>query len=318
MAGSNALACPAPAGAFMGAPTGYRPCPTATRVGGFRVVMQPELPAPAGGTSEGFSKLEGSVAAFVDTSSVPVATMQAGVCRLITSCLPFCEDNCGAEQKSCGSNGRCFSPPTFVDMGAVDVSGLEDAVMVTQSKANLYQNAGTLPHPAAKPGADVKLQIAGGAQGSLSLSGKGVELLAFESVGIEVARDKALTLKWKAPVAPDLARMHVTLNVNTHGSGSLAYIECDAPDTGSLEIAANLIAGLSARGLSGFPSVTFARRTVDSTEIAQGCVELEIASVATLAVTVAGVTSCNEDSQCSTDQRCEQPGLPGGLTCVDK
>ena len=57
---------------------------------------------------------------------------------------------------------------------------------------------------------------------------------------------------------------------------SPAEIVCVTEDTGTLEIAADLIDLLLDSGTSGEPAGTVTRRTVDSDMIDRGCVELRV------------------------------------------
>ena len=106
-----------------------------------------------------------------------------------------------------------------------------------------------------------------------------------------------------APEAAGPGRMHVSLNINNHGRNN-AWIECSFADDGAAEIPAALIGALLAEGQSGFPTITFSRRTVTSTELDWGCVQLAVSSSVSLGVTVAGLTSCNDDSMCPSPQTC--------------
>ena len=72
------------------------------------------------------------------------------------------------------------------------------------------------------------------------------------------------------------------------------------------DLAEALVAGdaLLREGQSGFPTVSFSRRTVTSTQLDWGCVQLSVASSVAVGVELAGLTSCNDNGMC-----------PGGQTC---
>ena len=97
--------------------------------------------------------------------------------------------------------------------------------------------------------------------------------------------------------------MHVSLNVNNHGRNN-AWIECSFADDGAAEIPASLIDALLAQGQSGFPTITFSRRTVTSTELAWGCVQLAVSSSVAVGVELSGLISCNDSSMCPSAQAC--------------
>ena len=87
-------------------------------------------------------------------------------------------------------------------------------------------------------------------------------------------------------------------------------IECDADDTGSLEIAAPLVTELINLGVAGFPTIIVTRKSVGSTTIAQGRVDLIVSSDVEHEVQVSGVTSCTDDMDCPSGQTCQSD-----LTC---
>jgi hypothetical protein len=81
-------------------------------------------------------------------------------------------------------------------------------------------------------------------------------------------------------------------------------------DDGELVIAADLVTQLVDRGVAGFPTVTVTRRSVDSTMIAPGCVELEIGAQVIREVAIPGLSSCSNERPCPDGQTCQSD-----LTC---
>ena len=78
---------------------------------------------------------------------------------------------------------------------------------------------------------------------------------------------------------------------------------CESPDSGSLDVSASLLDQLKELGLSGFPKIEVARRTMGSTD-PPAQVDLVVESRVTKFLEIPGVTSCNGDGDC-----------PGGQTC---
>jgi len=117
-----------------------------------------------------------------------------------------------------------------------------------------------------------------------------------------------------APAQPGGTRILASLDIAHHG-GVAARIECDFADDGSAEIPATLIDQLIERGTAGYPELTLTRRTVDSTTIAPGCVEFQVASVIAREVTLclsAGncIVSCVQGAACPSGEPC-----PANLKC---
>jgi hypothetical protein len=97
---------------------------------------------------------------------------------------------------------------------------------------------------------------------------------------------------------------HVSIDISHHG-GIKGIIECDAEDTGSLELSAALLTELLNLGVAGFPTIHISRRFVGSTTIAPGRVELAVVSDVLIPVEIPGLTSCNDDSSCPNGQTCQ-------------
>jgi hypothetical protein len=96
----------------------------------------------------------------------------------------------------------------------------------------------------------------------------------------------------------------VSIDISHHG-GIKGTIECDAEDTGSLELSAAILTELLNLGVAGFPTIHISRKLVGSTTIAPGRVELAVVSDILIPVEIPGLTSCNDDSSCPNGQTCQ-------------
>jgi hypothetical protein len=273
----------------------HEPCDLANRVGGFALsLVGPMPPIPA------VAHFTGKVADRVDSRDLWQSQAREGDCRLVTRSNPFCDPACSGD-RFCGSENQCVPEPTLQDVGTVTLSGLSEPVTVKGINGMYYAPLPMMPFAV---GADLRMMAAGGRHGSFSLAGRGIEPLVFESVALHVLRDVPLPLGWTPPAAePASTRILASLDIAHHG-GIAARLECDFADTGSGTIPARLITKLIERGIAGFPTINLTRRTVDSTALAAGCVELVVASWVERGVQVENVVSCVEDRQCPAGQSC--------------
>jgi hypothetical protein len=221
-----------------------------------------------------------------------------------------CDAACTALQ-TCGPDG-CVDFPEQHSVGDVTISGLAVPMVMSPTGRNSYSNptSAMLPHPGFEPGATLVLSAAGDEYSGFELSGWGVSPLSVPAALPEVRRDQPTEIRWTAPESAGVARVYLALNIDNHGS-SAARIECLTDDDGELDIDASLTSQLLDRGLSGFPSLTLHRRTVDQTTIEPGCVEFVVGSELVIDVEVEGLTTCSTNDDCPSDQAC-QPNLSCG------
>jgi hypothetical protein len=276
----------------------YEPCPAETQVGQFAITLD-----------DGFTDVDGQVFDGVDPALVPGVLQSEGTCRLLQLPALGCNPACAVSTQTCGPGNVCLPRPVAHDVGTVSISGLVRAVDMTASAATAsYRPAPpALPYPGYAPGADLRLSASGGDYGPFELRGWGIS--PFEPVAdpITVNEGQAVHLAWAAPSDAGPARIHASLNVNNHGSSSTS-IDCDFPDTGAADIPASLIDALLAQGVSGNPTVTLGRRTATSASLAPGCVQFLVRSELDLDVMLAGLTSCNDPSDCPSGQACNATG----------
>jgi hypothetical protein len=235
--------------------------------------------------------------------------MQEGDCRLLARNHPFCDPTCTGLAE-CVDDGVCAEAPAKLDAGRVRVSGLGPEYDLKFINGNYNQPpAVKLAYPPCAEGDTVHLEIDGGGSGGFDLDAACVEPIEFPGP-VAMERGQPLHLSWTAPGMLDLARIEAEIDISSHG-GANGLIRCDAPDTGSLDIAAPLIDGLLDLGVAGYPSIVVKRivQTVGPTEHSKK-VELTLYSSHEIPVTVPGVTSCGSTAECPmgetcTDYRCQ-------------
>jgi hypothetical protein len=270
-------------------------CSPDERVGQFRIDL-----------ADGFTGIQGRVQDSVTPSEVPDQVADSGACRLRGSPVLFCDPACPVDQV-CGPGGTCVAQPEAQSVGRVVIEGMRVPVEMEPSATNLYTNPGTLPHPGFDPGAAIRLEAEGGAYQPFALGGTG--FAAIEAAGDPIAVDSgaAAAVTWSA--GSDEAGIHLLLDINPHGT-TASWIECEVSDSGQATIPGPLIEELFEAGVSGFPRLILARRTVTSSEIDHGCVELRVGSEMEIPVEVPGLISCTEDEDCPDGETCQ-----GDLTC---
>ena len=237
-----------------------------------------------------------------------------GDCRLVKPRVPFCSVPCGGSAV-CVEDDTCQDYPKGHSAGAVSIEGLATTAGATGigmcPVANNYQvpTGTTLNYPAFASGDDITLHADGDFYEAFDLSAKGIAQLVIASDTPELAADQPVSLMWTIPEVAAAAKIHVKLDISHHG-GTKGMIECDTDDDGLLEIPAALVTKLLALGVAGFPSVFVTRKTVASTTIAPGRVDLVISSDVERTVTVAGLVSCTATTDCPDGQTCQDD-----LTC---
>jgi hypothetical protein len=272
----------------------YAPCASEEQVGEFTIER-----------GEDYTSVEGKVYDAVTPNRIAQVQAREGECQLLALPAFSCTPACPVSTETCGADGHCQPLPLPRTVGTVQVTGMVVPVELTANAlTGGYRPRGAqLPHPGFEPGAALALQASGGDYSAFELSGWGIFPLTQVEAPIHVGAGAATALSWPAPEVAGPGRLHVSLNVNNHGRNN-AWIECDFGDDGDAEIPASLIDSLLVQGQSGFPTITFSRRTVTASDLDWGCVQLSVSSTLSAGVSLAGLTSCNDSSMCSAGQTC--------------
>ncbi|PRP91565.1 hypothetical protein ENSA7_82170 [Enhygromyxa salina] len=272
-------------------------CQLNERVGLFSVVHEAN-----------YSAVDGELTEAVIPATIVQATITEGGCQLLTRDNPFCDPPCGAGE-ACTHAGTCIPYPAKRDTGTVTIDGLEVGV-VMQPRADKRYFETTLPHPVFSPGTAIRLTSSGGEVGPLELSGRGFAPLELSTTTWVAQAGQPLVVDWVAEDDGE-ARFYLTINVDQHGI-SPATLVCEGPDSGSFEVPATVIDALLSAGISGFPTGHAYRRTVDSVESDDGCVEFQVRSHRDATLEVSGHTPCTADPDCPDGQTCDL----ANQTCV--
>jgi hypothetical protein len=237
------------------------PCPLDRRVGLFEV----------GVDTYGLAAFTGSVADRVNPLQVLEAKESEGPCVLLERPNPFCDPPCpGSEQ--CAAGNQCVPFPVNQGVGTVTVTGLLAPLALEPDGQEAYSTTDFDGTPFA-PGANLELTAAGGDLAGFSLQGEGVPLLALPTKNWPLHAGDPVTIQWTP--GNGVGTIRLNLNVDQHGVTPVTLV-CDVPDTGSYTVPGTLTAALAAHGISGAPSSSIVRRTVDSLEVTGGCVEFVV------------------------------------------
>lgn len=265
------------------------------------------LIAPTESETAGHATLVGTV---YDGATPPNTVWEeaktVGDCTLSTPRVPFCNTPCGGSAV-CVEDDACQPYPTKKNVGKVTVSGVKtsagDTGFVMSAVANTYQ-APPLPYLAFAEGDSLGVAAEGGDLSAFTVSTLGVKPLELSSTKLQLDDGQPLALTWPAAASASASSIHVKLDISHHG-GSKGMIECDSQDTGSLTIDAALISLLLDKGVAGFPTIIVTRHSDGTAQLPQGKVAFVTQSQVEEAVTIPGLTSCGDATDCPSGQTCQ-------------
>ncbi len=228
----------------------------------------------------GTSSVVGSVNDTVDTGLVMEKAVEEGTCALLKRVEPFCNPGCNAGEQ-CKPGGKCEPFPKPLSAGTVTVKGLVKPVSMKLAGSTYFDT--DFEGLAWELGAPIELSATGGAVEAFSLQGAGVEPLAIPFADWVLKKGTPLVAQWEPSGGP--GQVQVEINLMQHASNSHDLV-CVMEDTGEFEIPQKLTDALIDLGVSGAPVVLIFRRTVDSTEVEQGCVEFQVKAYGTAYLTL--------------------------------
>jgi hypothetical protein len=202
-------------------------------------------------------------------------------------------------------------------VGSITVAGLSQTVVMEPTGAagaTMYSFI-DLAYPFVDPGAKIVARAAGDADdfGGFTLLGRGVELIDLLDEEPVLLHDQDLEIDWTAGQSD--ARVTLRINIDQHGQSPIR-LSCDTADTGSYTLPSALIDWLIDAGVTGYPSLSMSRRTIERMEIDDvegGCVEFEVSSSLTRTILVENHIPCQFDYECPEGMTCDE----AIETCVD-
>jgi hypothetical protein len=222
---------------------GGEPVGPVPAVGNFVLRLIPPVPAAGGVPAvDGVTTLVGRVNDGPTPELIRwTSTRNDATCRVLEPSIPFCDPSC-AGGRVCVDEDTCQAYPTAHTVGNVHLDGVRNRAGATAFDVlpvgNTYQYT-DCPFPAFDEGGAIRLDAAGGDLDPFTIAARGVAPLEVPAAEFAMVRGEPLVLTWVAPGLADVSTVHVKVDISHHG-GSRGKIECDAPDTGRLEIPAEL------------------------------------------------------------------------------
>lgn len=248
----------------------------------------------------GYSAVDGTVKNAVTPSGVPTEAASEGGCRLLQKQRLFCDPPCDPSS-TCGFGGTCVPAPLGQDMGALTFRGLVKLVQISATQPGNTYFYTHLSNPGFAPGEVVQLTSTPGYMGALELYGVGVSPVT--AAKLVLTQGSPATVTWDAPTTNMRSQINLEVNIDQHGV-TPASLACDFEDTGSGIIPAAIVDGLIALGVTGFPSGSVARHTVDSIVVADQCADFAVTAVRQLGIEVTNFIPCTSTENCPDGKTC--------------
>ena len=174
---------------------------------------------------------------------------EIGDCRLLLPARPFCSTPCTPDV--CTADEVCTKYPVPLSVGALAIDGFGSPLMLQAATTMQVYQSPSLPYPPCTEGAPVSASAEGFALEAECIAP--LELTGPDPIPVNAGEPVQVT--WAAPQSSTSSRIRVGLDISHHG-GTKGEIQCDAPDTGSLEIPEPLVTKLVELGLQLPPPAT--------------------------------------------------------------
>lgn len=252
-----------------------------------------------------YSVVEGKVTNGVIPSTVTEVSSSAGDCKLLLKKNPHCDPACDPTTEVCSLDEECVDMPRNQDLGTVTITGMKKKIsMEPRGSGKNYFDSDSLPYPLFDEGDEIRLKTTGGEYKEINLEGYGVTRLESDDSLWLINKEKDLTITWHKP-QKELSEVVLRLKIDQHGTSPLE-LKCVFEDTGEGVVPASLIDTMLNSGISGYPNGKIIRRTVDSMDISDGCVEFQVTSEKPVDVRVSGSTPCKNNDDCPDGQTCNK------------
>ena len=188
----------------------------------------------------------------------------------------FCDPQCINEE--CGEDGDCHPAPDRISVGKVTLEGLKEAVSAEPDYQNGYWTkiSDDIPYLI---GASIELTATGDVADGFTLTGAGIVPIQIGDKDWIVEPDKPFTANWEPSDGP--GKIYFELNVDQHGTTPVT-LKCTVEDTGTYTVSAEFMKKFVEYGASGAARGEIWRKTTDSVNLEQGCVEFEVTSLQTV------------------------------------
>jgi hypothetical protein len=250
-------------------------------------------------SSSAFTTVYGSVySGEYPTDVIETSVASEGGCTTYQFSRHTCTSPVCTGGQKCAGPEDCREAPELVEVGTVTVEGIGGMPLTLSAINNKYQYPLDLPYPGFDEGSTLTVSASGGFYSPFTVATTGVAPVALRAETFELASGTPLLVEWEAGSNPE-ASVSLNLNISRHG-GSAGYLECEAMDTGSFTVPAGPIARLIQLGVAGFPQLTLTRSTRAEAAVSGGKIAFRSVGTAVPTLTVEGVCSCFDSSDCGT------------------
>lgn len=242
-------------------------CSLEDRVGHLKVRHDPD---------EGYV-VAGNVKSSVIVGGIRVPSTKEGKCTMMVKVNPFCDPACDPSTQQCSLAEKCEPNPENLDVGSMTITGMGEEVAIEPNPNNDYWKF-DFKGEAFVAGDEIELSTDGGALPSFTLQGHGVDLVELTGKPEMLTPGAPLQVDWTPSDGP--GDIFVMVSIGNHAV-SPASIFCETDDSGSFAIPASLVDELLLDWIAGTITATWFRRTVDSEQFEEGCVEFQVRSEVT-------------------------------------
>jgi hypothetical protein len=163
-------------------------------------------------------------------------------------------DKCRGSDRPCLSTGECWSYPTFLSVGTLELEGTKAGPLsMADNVSHFYGYLDITIKDFFDAGDPISLKASGGDVDAFELSAIGVGAIEIDNWDLKSGEDKIMhqitipygedhTFRWVPHFSYDTIRLVLNGNNNCHGCPLEATIVCQSADTGSLTVPKELLA----------------------------------------------------------------------------
>jgi len=207
----------------------------------------------------------------VETGKVLQEKESEGPCRFLIREEPECDPWCDPQGEQCNFDLECEPLPETKSVGTVTVTGLTVPVELEMMPNGQYGKWDFEEKPF-EAGSCIELVAEGDEIEGFALQGHGVEMIEVPDMTLDFTTGEPFSVGWTPSDGP--GKIRITINLAQHML--VPTLICEVEDIGSYTVPATMTAALVSYGMQGAVEAWMYRFTVDSVEIEEGCVEMEI------------------------------------------